>query len=107
MPNLCRAKSETQAMTSPATIDRVAKAIFARRENRYAGITDIDQSSYALLWPNIDESERTQYRLDAVAAIAAYREWDGRCYSVPPDTGQHDLPVHDLAHRLADDGEGY
>ena len=55
-----------QAMTSPATIDRVAKAIFARRQG------DVGD----LFWSNIDESERTQYRLDAVAAIAAYTAGD-------------------------------
>lgn len=53
-------------MTSPATIDRVAKAIFARRQG------DVGD----LFWSNIDESERTQYRLDAVAAIAAYTAGD-------------------------------
>ena len=52
-------------MTSPETIDRVAKAIYARRLGRSAKVAEF-------MWSVEDESERTQYRLDAAAAIAAY-----------------------------------
>ena len=58
-------------MTSPATIDRVAKAIFARQHSQFTGLPGIEH-----WWSNIDESERTAYRLDAVAAIAAYTAGD-------------------------------
>lgn len=51
-----------------ATITRVAKAIYARRNtrSRFTTAAILDR-----LWLAIDESERTQYRLDAVAAIKA------------------------------------
>lgn len=54
-------------MTDPT--DRIAKALYARRARLTAAEADI-------LWPALDESERTQYRLDAVAAMGAMQAGD-------------------------------
>ena len=65
-------------MTSPATIDRVAKAIFIRPWGRPDEPTFVADAIIDARWSAIDESERTAYRLDAVAAIAAYTAGDER-----------------------------
>ena len=48
-------------------IERVAKALYARRN----GPVGEDPLVAEYVWSALDESERTQYRLDAVAAIRA------------------------------------